>query len=80
WSLGAAIIFNRDPAWNDQWIFWVGPFIRAALAAVYHQIQIITTCVIDFPVRDLLDSSLVGLLQALLYKGYARFFRSIPSR
>ncbi|XLS67478.1 hypothetical protein HN51_018501, partial [Arachis hypogaea] len=34
-SLGAAIIFNRDHAWNDQWIFWVGPFIGAALATVY---------------------------------------------
>ncbi|XAR70286.1 hypothetical protein NMG60_11027090 [Bertholletia excelsa] len=39
-SLGAAIIFNRDHAWDDQWIFWVGPFIGAALAAVYHQIVI----------------------------------------
>ncbi|KZV36282.1 major intrinsic protein 1-like protein [Dorcoceras hygrometricum] len=39
-SLGAAIIFNRDLAWNDHWIFWVGPFIGAALAAVYHQIII----------------------------------------
>ncbi|XP_044472848.1 aquaporin PIP1-1 [Mangifera indica] len=36
-SLGAAIIFNRDQAWNDHWIFWVGPFIGAALAALYHQ-------------------------------------------
>ncbi|KAF5460657.1 hypothetical protein F2P56_020512 [Juglans regia] len=25
---------------DDQWIFWVGPFIGAALAAVYHQIVI----------------------------------------
>ncbi|XP_054825691.1 aquaporin PIP1-3 [Prosopis cineraria] len=39
-SLGAAIVFNRDAAWDDQWIFWVGPFIGAALAAVYHQIVI----------------------------------------
>ncbi|KEH21072.1 putative major intrinsic protein [Medicago truncatula] len=39
-SLGAAIIFNRDFAWDDHWIFWVGPFIGAALAAVYHQIVI----------------------------------------
>ncbi|RYQ96856.1 aquaporin-1-like [Arachis ipaensis] len=37
-SLGVAIIFNRDHAWNDQWILWVGHFIRAALATVYHQI------------------------------------------
>ena len=39
-SLGAAIIYNKDLAWDDQWIFWVGPFIGAALAAVYHQIVI----------------------------------------
>ncbi|KAJ8900524.1 hypothetical protein K2173_025301 [Erythroxylum novogranatense] len=39
-SLGAAIIYNNKHAWNDQWIFWVGPFIGAALAALYHQIVI----------------------------------------
>ncbi|KAI0500391.1 hypothetical protein KFK09_018603 [Dendrobium nobile] len=39
-SLGAAIIYNRDHAWDDQWIFWVGPFIGAALAAFYHQVVI----------------------------------------
>uniref|UniRef100_A0A804PM63 Uncharacterized protein n=1 Tax=Zea mays TaxID=4577 RepID=A0A804PM63_MAIZE len=39
-SLGAAIIYNRDHAWNDHWIFWVGPFIGAALAAIYHQVII----------------------------------------
>ncbi|XP_040986172.1 aquaporin PIP1-3-like [Juglans microcarpa x Juglans regia] len=39
-SLGAAIIFNKDRAWDDQWIFWVGPFIGAGLAAMYHQIVI----------------------------------------
>ncbi|KAK3429210.1 hypothetical protein EUGRSUZ_E00628 [Eucalyptus grandis] len=39
-SLGAAIIFDKDFAWDDQWIFWVGPFIGAALAALYHQIII----------------------------------------
>ncbi|XP_040990371.1 aquaporin PIP1-3-like isoform X2 [Juglans microcarpa x Juglans regia] len=39
-SLGAAIIYNRDCAWDDQWIFWVGPFVGAALAAAYHQIII----------------------------------------
>ncbi|KAL5720930.1 Aquaporin PIP1-3 [Ranunculus cassubicifolius] len=35
-SLGAAIIYNRGHAWDDHWIFWVGPFIGAALAAMYH--------------------------------------------
>ncbi|KAG2260593.1 hypothetical protein Bca52824_079887 [Brassica carinata] len=39
-SLGAAIIYNKDHAWDDHWIFWVGPFIGAALAALYHQLVI----------------------------------------
>uniref|UniRef100_A0A0C9S213 TSA: Wollemia nobilis Ref_Wollemi_Transcript_22036_1416 transcribed RNA sequence n=1 Tax=Wollemia nobilis TaxID=56998 RepID=A0A0C9S213_9CONI len=39
-SLGAAIIYNKDHAWDDQWIFWVGPFIGAGLAAIYHQMII----------------------------------------
>ncbi|KAL8171590.1 hypothetical protein V2J09_023394 [Rumex salicifolius] len=47
-SLGAAIIYNQAHAWHDhshfvawwQWIFWVGPFIGAALAALYHQVVI----------------------------------------
>ncbi|KAL6980364.1 Aquaporin PIP2-1 [Sarracenia purpurea var. burkii] len=36
-SLGAAVIYNNAKAWDDQWIFWVGPFIGAAIAAFYHQ-------------------------------------------
>nr|AAD31846.1 water channel protein MipH [Mesembryanthemum crystallinum] len=36
-SLGAAVIYNNNKAWDDQWIFWVGPFIGAAIAAIYHQ-------------------------------------------
>jgi aquaporin PIP len=36
-SFGAAVIFGSDKAWDDQWIFWVGPFIGAAIAAFYHQ-------------------------------------------
>nr|BAG68659.1 plasma membrane intrinsic protein [Tulipa gesneriana] len=39
-SLGAAIIYNKDHTWNDHWIFWVGPFIGAALAALYHVVVI----------------------------------------
>ncbi|MBA0629793.1 hypothetical protein Godav_024297 [Gossypium davidsonii] len=39
-SLGAAIIFNKDKGWDDHWIFWVGPFIGAALAALYHVVVI----------------------------------------
>ncbi|XP_044505045.1 aquaporin PIP2-7-like [Mangifera indica] len=36
-SLGPAVIYNREKAWDDQWLFWVGPFIGAAIAAFYHQ-------------------------------------------
>nr|ASO96002.1 plasma membrane intrinsic protein subtype 2 aquaporin [Fragaria x ananassa] len=36
-SLGAAVIYDKKKAWDDQWIFWVGPFIGAAIAAFYHQ-------------------------------------------
>lgn len=39
-SLGAAIVYNKEHAWDDHWIFWVGPFIGAALAALYHQVII----------------------------------------
>ncbi|KAH7446985.1 hypothetical protein KP509_01G085200 [Ceratopteris richardii] len=35
-SLGAAIIYNKKQAWDDHWIFWVGPFIGATLACAYH--------------------------------------------
>jgi len=48
-SLGAAIIYNKDHAWDHHWIFWVGPFIGAALAALYHQIVIRA---IPFKTRD----------------------------
>ncbi|KAJ9698122.1 hypothetical protein PVL29_007290 [Vitis rotundifolia] len=36
-SFGAAVIYNNDKAWDDQWMFWVGPFVGAAIAAFYHQ-------------------------------------------
>ncbi|KAL3569490.1 hypothetical protein D5086_029380 [Populus alba] len=36
-SFGAAVIYNKEKAWDDHWIFWVGPFIGAAIAALYHQ-------------------------------------------
>ncbi|KZV39208.1 aquaporin family protein [Dorcoceras hygrometricum] len=36
-SLGAAVIYNQKKPWDDHWIFWVGPFIGAAIAAFYHQ-------------------------------------------
>ncbi|MCO5571662.1 hypothetical protein L7F22_025409 [Adiantum nelumboides] len=36
-SFGAAVIYGHEKSWDDHWIFWVGPFIGAALAAGYHQ-------------------------------------------
>ncbi|TQE06966.1 hypothetical protein C1H46_007356 [Malus baccata] len=33
-SLGAAIVYNKDRAWDDHWIFWVGPVIGAALVVI----------------------------------------------
>ncbi|XP_048128004.1 heparan-alpha-glucosaminide N-acetyltransferase-like [Rhodamnia argentea] len=36
-SFGAAVIYNNDKVWDDQWIFWVGPFAGALAAAAYHQ-------------------------------------------
>ncbi|XP_043706582.1 probable aquaporin PIP2-5 [Telopea speciosissima] len=36
-SFGAAVIYNKDKPWDDHWIFWVGPFIGAAIASFYHQ-------------------------------------------
>ncbi|MCO5590822.1 hypothetical protein L7F22_044797 [Adiantum nelumboides] len=36
-SFGAAVIYNKEQSWDDHWIFWVGPFIGAAIAAAYHQ-------------------------------------------
>ncbi|EPS60284.1 plasma membrane intrinsic protein, partial [Genlisea aurea] len=39
-SLGAAIVFNRPQAWDDHWVYWVGPLVGAGLAALYHQVII----------------------------------------
>ncbi|CAN6846362.1 unnamed protein product [Brassica oleracea var. botrytis] len=36
-SIGAAVIFNLSKPWDDHWIFWVGSFVGAAIAAFYHQ-------------------------------------------
>ncbi|KAG2685605.1 hypothetical protein I3843_10G126200 [Carya illinoinensis] len=36
-SFGAAVIYGKEKAWDDHWIFWAGPFIGAAIAAFYHQ-------------------------------------------
>ncbi|XVF15964.1 hypothetical protein REPUB_Repub09cG0201200 [Reevesia pubescens] len=35
-SIGAALIFNHEKIWDDQWIFVAGPFIGAIAAAAYH--------------------------------------------
>jgi aquaporin PIP len=31
-------LYNQRKAWEDHWIFWVGPLIGAAAAMVYHQL------------------------------------------
>ncbi|KAL0002850.1 hypothetical protein SO802_016631 [Lithocarpus litseifolius] len=36
-SFGTAVIYNKAEAWDDHWIFWVGPFIGATIAALYHR-------------------------------------------
>ncbi|KAI3412819.1 V-type proton ATPase subunit G [Psidium guajava] len=36
-SFGAAMVYGKEKAWDDQWIFWVGPFVGAAIAAIYHK-------------------------------------------
>ena len=36
-SLGAAVIYNKKAAWDNHWIFWVGPLVGALAAAAYHQ-------------------------------------------
>ncbi|XP_030476378.2 aquaporin PIP2-7-like [Syzygium oleosum] len=35
-SFGAAVIYNNHKVWDDQWIFWFGPFVGALAATVYH--------------------------------------------
>jgi aquaporin PIP len=37
-SLGPAVVYNQRKAWEDHWIFWVGPLIGAAAAMLYHQL------------------------------------------
>ncbi|KAE8690528.1 Aquaporin PIP2-2 [Hibiscus syriacus] len=36
-TFGSAVMFNQYKPRDDHWIFWVGPFIGAAIAAIYHQ-------------------------------------------
>ncbi|RLN18269.1 hypothetical protein C2845_PM02G11440 [Panicum miliaceum] len=36
-SFSAAVAYNQASAWHDQWIFWVGPLIGAAIATLYHE-------------------------------------------
>ncbi|MCD9646992.1 putative aquaporin PIP2-4 [Datura stramonium] len=36
-SFGAKVIYGKDKAWDDQWIFWVGPFIERNSCISYHQ-------------------------------------------
>ncbi|XP_030542617.1 probable aquaporin PIP2-2 [Rhodamnia argentea] len=36
-SFGAAMIYGKEKAWDDQWMFWVGPLLGAAIATFFHQ-------------------------------------------
>ncbi|GLJ51732.1 hypothetical protein SUGI_1099400 [Cryptomeria japonica] len=36
-SFGAAVVYGHQQPWDDQWIFWVGPFAGALAAAAYHE-------------------------------------------
>nr|CAB3494396.1 unnamed protein product [Digitaria exilis] len=36
-SFGAAVVYSQARAWHDQWIFWVGPLVGAAMATLYHE-------------------------------------------
>lgn len=49
-SLGAAVMYNQHIAWKHHWIFWVGPFVGATVAALYHQ------CVLRGKAAKALDS------------------------
>ncbi|GLJ53392.1 hypothetical protein SUGI_1138690 [Cryptomeria japonica] len=37
-SFGAAVVYGHKKSWEDHWIFWLGPFIGAAAAAVFHNV------------------------------------------
>lgn len=47
-SFGAAVIYNNDKVWDDQWIFWLGPFVGALAAALYHQYILRATAIKAF--------------------------------
>lgn len=36
-SFATAVVYGHSSIWHVQWIFWLGPFIGAALAECYHQ-------------------------------------------
>ncbi|KAG6648401.1 aquaporin PIP-type-like [Carya illinoinensis] len=44
-SFGAAVIYNKGKVWDDQWIFWVGPFLGALAAALYHEFVLRATAI-----------------------------------
>ncbi|KAK3232423.1 hypothetical protein Dsin_004304 [Dipteronia sinensis] len=37
-SLAATVVWRHTAAWRVQWIFWIGPFVGAAIAAFFHQV------------------------------------------
>ncbi|XP_057830035.2 probable aquaporin PIP2-8 [Cryptomeria japonica] len=40
-SFGAAVVYGHKQSWEDHWIFWLGPFIGAAAAALFLLILIV---------------------------------------
>lgn len=52
-SLGAAVLYNQHKTWKQHWIFWVGPFTGAALAAFYHKIVLRDEAVVKEPLEKL---------------------------
>ena len=36
-SFGPALLHNDQQTWNEKWIFCVGPFVGAAIAAAYQE-------------------------------------------
>ncbi|KAF3631500.1 Aquaporin PIP2-2 [Capsicum annuum] len=55
------VLVNGDKAWDEHWIFWVGPFIGAFAAAVYHQF-IIRAGAIKALVMAANDGTLVSIV------------------
>eukprot|EP00850_Spirogloea_muscicola_P004773 SM000021S06406 [mRNA] locus=s21:60589:63068:- [translate_table: standard] len=36
-SFASAVVAGSDKAWDDHWIFWLGPYLGALLAVIYYE-------------------------------------------